>query len=634
MRHRKKSEFREWLPKPFAKSIFELIIHRRKAIFLEVTPFDLTSLKLRLLNIVNPEFVAFHLTVNEETKILEVINKLRSVSNLKALRISGIYKKEIVLYENVFKKLESLSLCGLELEYFPRGLDEIQKLTRIEFNYTDWQDLSPVLKTQAGFKRMDAINRKIEDFPFPYFFGDEGIFEENTEMILSLISTYSYGKLAGKDRRERFLKMPPSETYISYGYMMTSKQRAINELHLVVKQDKRIPIDAKFNILLFSNGKWKDIFRGKKEFDLIATEEEVTDWLLYSLNWQKRTSVDYDLSNVVEFFKANNRESILLGLEILRNAGKLPDYILSMVLGFSFANKEKEFEEKIIDVIDNNISKKVWLYYKNGHSTKDINEHFSKSVIKSVFNDCFQCQFDLNEISVWRTFFSKEQQKSLELSLDLNLSETLPDYIKILSGQSIVNCSINFFGDKNIFPLLNQLSVLKQIHFLKLTAQDKGLIFPYSGELNLVVKNVEFNYFRNNYMPEKVVPVTFKKAETVVWRGKSWYSLSLSLFPALQNLIMMDSYIETINFEVASKTLKYLTLRNLEGVDSWLDDSNYEKLSNLEKVNIQNCGIKQVPEGIRHLKNLKEFHLVGSETNEIPLFLKEMRALKIININQ
>ncbi|KDP38827.1 hypothetical protein JCGZ_04984 [Jatropha curcas] len=101
---------------------------------------------------------------------------------------------------------------------------------------------------------------------------------------------------------------------------------------------------------------------------------------------------------------------------------------------------------------------------------------------------------------------------------------------------------------------------------------------------------------------------------------------------SLKELDAIGSGIKTLpsSFNQLSR-LECLNFKGCKGLTVW--PSSLSGLNSLQKLNLSNCGISEIPESIGSLVSLKELYLDGNDFESIPASIKQLSHLETFRLN-
>lgn len=132
-----------------------------------------------------------------------------------------------------------------------------------------------------------------------------------------------------------------------------------------------------------------------------------------------------------------------------------------------------------------------------------------------------------------------------------------------------------------------------------------------------ILKFFKENYGVKNYFRDYIVNVLMRKSTKVddMIKTLNKFGMVKDLIPILKDMKVKD-----------------LDLSGVIGKNSEFELETLGDVVTLEKLIIRDCELERIPESIRLLNNLKELRLSGNKITAIPVWINELKNLRILNV--
>ena len=562
------------------------------AFLLEIRVNWLLGLRVAILRLLKPEFVAVRIYVESEEETIIAVSHLRSIPNLKGLWIYGTEGKFLRGDWELLTDIEYLFLQSSQGEYHPSffaGFDKNKNIKNLSFGYP-----------------FDLSHRKPE--------------QENE-----------------KKKRLKFIKGTKGKNLIiCFPYakdVISNELKTLQEMyHVVIASGRNFGFNSKFKILLrcneHNNLHWSDY---PVSFQTHITESELKEWIFELLNFKKINLEENDnFDTLYDFFYSKKEVNILIALNILKHSDKITKSMLYLVFIVyqNFIKKNKEKNETTVEIIE--LAEEILLTY----IPSPVIAHLKKAMFYRITPESlltFFGNFDSNEYQIHKYLMHEKGSCELNFFINLDEEEKLPKVINTLNSTTTTQIRIKFKGKGNIIPIVNKIiKNFNNIKSLLLSSQDKGgLDLGYStGEMRFSGETLSFS----NFYCKEQAPILCNKVIKLQWTGGGNIMRELgSCFPNLQRLLIFKSKCENINFSSLKNTLEELYLSETHLAKNF--NTNICQLTNLKILKLMQCGIKTIPEEILSLQKIEEIHLHRNVIALFPNFLKSLKKLRILNLS-
>jgi Leucine-rich repeat (LRR) protein len=132
-----------------------------------------------------------------------------------------------------------------------------------------------------------------------------------------------------------------------------------------------------------------------------------------------------------------------------------------------------------------------------------------------------------------------------------------------------------------------------------------------------ILKFFKDNYGVKNYFRDYIVNTLMKKSTKIddMIKTLNKFGMVKDLVPILKDM-----------------KVKALDLSGVIGKNGEFELETLGEVITLEELIIRDCELENVPEPIRHLKNLKELRLSGNKISTIPSWINELKTLEVLNV--